>query len=59
MTDKAQSQTWVGVYADGGKKISGNYTGVGGPGPWTAEVVTPPPPAAPAAKPVPPKKTPK
>lgn len=50
-TDIKVSQNWVGTYGKGGKTIKGTYTGVGGPGEWTADVVPPTPAPAPAVAP--------
>jgi hypothetical protein len=50
-TDKTQRQDWTGTYSNDKKTIKGNYTGVGGPGTWSADVVPPTP--APAAAPKP------
>jgi hypothetical protein len=35
---KGQTQVWEGTYTDGGKKVSGNCTGLGCPLSWDADV---------------------
>lgn len=52
-TDIKIGQNWVGTYGPGGKTIKGTFTGIGGPGAWTADVVPPTPAPAPAVAPTP------